>query len=249
MNGVSRPVAIVTGAGRGIGRAIALRLVEDGYLVAGCSRSAGQLDDVRDACEPGVFLAVPADLNDLDVPRALVERAVSHYGRLDALVNAAGISPVWQRAEETAIEDWDSIMRVNVRAAFLLCREAGAAMLGAGSGSIVNVASIGGQVALPRLVAYCAAKAALLSLTRVLAVEWGARGVRVNAVAPGYVETEMTQGLTQNPVLHSRLVEATPLARLAAPQEVAAAVSFLVSEGAAFVNGATLAVDGGWTAQ
>src|SRR5204863_8878841 len=178
----------------------------------------------------------------------LVGATEERLGRLDILVNAAGISPVYTRAEKLEIDDWDRIMNVNVRAAFQLARAAGRRMLESGGGSIVNVASIGGLVALPRLSAYCASKGALIQLTRVLAVEWADRSVRVNAVAPGYVRTEFTRGLLENPAISAALLASTPAGRFAEPEEIAPAVAFLASDDAAYVTGAVLTADGGWTA-
>ena len=120
-------------------------------------------------------------------------------GRLDVLVNSAGISPIYKRAEATSAAQWDAVLSVNLRGAFLCASAAGRLMLAQGRGSIIHVTSIGGRVALPRLVAYCAAKGGIDQLTKVTAVEWAQRGVRVNAIAPAYVETEMTRGLVENP--------------------------------------------------
>lgn len=241
-------VALVTGSGRGIGRAIAQRLAADGATIALCARSVDQLEAVA-AEIPSATLVVPGDIAGDGEPTRIVAQVEAALGPIDVLVNAAGISPVYTRAEQTSIEDWDAIMSVNVRAAFLLCQAAGIGMLERQRGSIVNVASVGGVVALPRLVAYCAAKGALVAMTRVMAVEWADRGVRVNVVAPAYVETELSSGLTTHARVGPQLLAATPLGRFGEATEIASAVAFLASQESSYVTGTTLAVDGGWTAQ
>lgn len=243
--------ALVTGASRGIGRAIALALAETGADVAVVARSADQLDRVRGEVEARGrrAVALSADVTADGAAPALVERAEATLGPLDILVNAAGVSPVCVRSERLAAADWDVVLTTNLRAAFLLCQAAGARMLERRRGAIVNVASIGAAVGLPRLAAYCAAKAGLVALTRVLAVEWADRGVRVNAVAPGFVRTDMTRELIANPRYGPELVARTPLGRLAEVTEISSAVTFLVSDGASYLTGQALCVDGGWTAQ
>ncbi len=243
-------VALVTGAGRGIGRAIALGLAEAGADLVVASRTAADVEAVA-ALARGLgrrALAVPADVADEAAVANLVARAVATFGRLDALVNSAGISPVYKRAEKTTAAEWDAILAVNLRGAYLCCLAAGRVMLEQGGGSIVNIASIGARVALPRLVAYCASKGGIDQLTKVLAVEWAPRHVRVNAIAPGYVETEMTRGMRENPRLMEQLVAQTPMGRLAKPEEIVGAAVFLLSDAASYVTGQTLFVDGGWTA-
>jgi NAD(P)-dependent dehydrogenase (short-subunit alcohol dehydrogenase family) len=249
MTGPARRVALVTGAGRGIGRAVALRLAAEGHAVALCARSVDELRVVAEQIGRGNALVSADDLSDQAAPKRITEAVLARFGRIDVLVNNAAVSPVWRRAEDTEAAEWAVIMDTNVRGAFLLTQAVGRGMLERGSGSIVNVASIGGLVALPRLVAYCAGKAALIGMTKVLAVEWADRGIRVNVVAPGYVETSMTAGLRRHPRLGPELVASTPVGRLARPDEIAEAVVFLASERASFITGSTLVVDGGWTAQ
>jgi NAD(P)-dependent dehydrogenase (short-subunit alcohol dehydrogenase family) len=240
-------VALVTGAGRGIGRAVVLRLADEGASVALAARTEEQLVDTANLLDtPSLVLS--ADVAAEGAAEQLVQATEEGLGRMDVLVNAAGISPVYTRAEKLQIEDWDLIMSVNVRAGFQLAQAAGRRMLANGGGSIVNVASIGGLVALPRLAAYCASKGALVQLTRVLAVEWADRNVRVNAVAPGYVRTEFTRSLLEHPEISARLLASTPARRFAEPEEIAPAVAFLASDDASYITGAVLTADGGWTA-
>jgi NAD(P)-dependent dehydrogenase (short-subunit alcohol dehydrogenase family) len=244
-------IALVTGAGRGIGRSIALALADAGASVALCSRSADQLDSVAAeiGAAGGTAVAMAGDVTADGAPEALVERVEAELGHIGVLVNSAGVSPVYTGAERITPEDYDLIMTTNLRAPFLLAQAAGARMLERGGGSIVNIASVGGLVALPRLAAYCAAKAGLIGMSRVMAVEWASRGVRVNSVAPAYAATAMADGLISHETLGPALLANTPIGRFAQPGEVAPIVIFLASEGASYITGQTICVDGGWTAQ
>ena len=243
-------VALVTGAGRGIGRAIAMGFAEAGADLVLVSRTGADVEAAAAAArERGRrALAAPADVSDEAAVATLFDRTLAEYGRLDVLVNAAGISPIYRRAEQTSPADWDAILAVNLRGAFLCATAAGRAMLAQGGGAIVNVGSIGGSVALPRLVAYCASKGGVVQLTKVLAVEWARHNVRVNAVAPGYVETEMTAGMVANPRIYQSMCDRTPMGRLGKPEEIVGAAIFLASDAASYITGQVLYVDGGWTA-
>lgn len=250
IGGLSGRRALVTGGGRGIGREIALALAEAGASVALCARTETEIDAVvgEIASAGGVAAAMAADITADGAAEALVDWAEAELGPLDVLVNAAGVSPSYTRAERIAPEDFDLIMATNLRAPFFLTQAAGRRMLTRGEGSVVNITSIGGVVALPRLAAYCGAKAALNSLTRVLAVEWAKHGVRVNAVAPAYVRTAMTDELLDHDTLGPMLLASAPIGRFAQPKDVAGAVVFLASSDAAYITGQTICVDGGWTA-
>jgi NAD(P)-dependent dehydrogenase (short-subunit alcohol dehydrogenase family) len=184
------PVAVVTGAARGIGRVVALTLAERGYRVAAndLAEPEATLREMRDA--GATVLALPGDVSDEEAVRGMVRTVVDGFGRVDVLVNNAGVSLITP-AEKTTVSDWRRVLEVNLTGPFLTCREFGRAMLGQGSGSIVNVASVAGLLGIADRAAYNASKHCLIGLTRTLAAEWGGRGVRVNAVCPGWVKTEM----------------------------------------------------------
>lgn len=234
---------LVTGGGRGIGRAVALGLAREGAAVAVCARSGGQVEAV--AAELGDrALALAVDVTD----QASCERAVAEVsarlGAPSVLVNAAGISPVRQRAERHDVDAWRDILDVNLTGSFLMTRAASSALLEHG-GAVVMISSVTGRIASPRLAAYGASKAGLAQLARTLAREWADRGVRVNAVSPGYVETELTGAMLAVERLRAEIVAATPLGRVATVEEIVPAVLFLASDEASYITGAELLVDGG----
>jgi NAD(P)-dependent dehydrogenase (short-subunit alcohol dehydrogenase family) len=235
-------VALVTGADKGIGRAIAERLQRDGFALVYASRKrdeeAGEV--FEQLSRGGEAHWATGDLSDPGVPEQLVDAARDAFGRLDVLVNNAGLSTAKPALELTA-EDFDSIFSVDVRAAFLLSKGA-APLLKEGGGSIVNITSVHEHVPRPGFVLYAAAKAALGMLTRGLALELGPDGIRVNAVAPGAIATERN-------VEADELAPEIPLGRPGEPEEVAAVVSWLVSDEARYVTGTSVLIDGGATQQ
>jgi NAD(P)-dependent dehydrogenase (short-subunit alcohol dehydrogenase family) len=247
--GSTAAVAVVTGAARGIGRRVAEVLADGGYALAltDLREPTATLDAVRGrgAAAFGVAGDVAADA---DVA-ALAGRVLERFGRVDVLVNNAGIS-LLEPAEDTAPDRWRRVLEVNLTGPFLLCQAFGRAMLRARSGSIVNIASIAGLQGIADRAAYNASKHGLVGLTRTLAAEWGGRGVRVNAVCPGWVKTEMdVADQAGGAYTDSDIVEQVPMGRFAAPDDIAAAVAFLADPArSGFVNGVALPVDGGWTA-
>lgn len=242
-------VALVTGAARGIGRTVALTLAERGYaIVANDLRAPQETVDVLETTGSGA-LFFPGDISDEAVVRGMAQRVVEELGRVDVLVNNAGISQITP-AEETSLEDWNRTLAVNLTGPFLMSREFGKVMLAQGYGNIVNVSSVAGLLGVGNRAAYNASKHGLIGLTRTLAAEWGGRGVRVNAVCPGWVKTEMdAEDQASGDYDDADIEGRVPMGRFATPDDVARAVAFLVDdEQSGFVNGHTLSVDGGWFA-
>jgi NAD(P)-dependent dehydrogenase (short-subunit alcohol dehydrogenase family) len=242
-------VAVVTGAARGIGRRVALALAERGYAVAANDLSPPEEALIEFEQLGAEALGISGDVSDEEAVREMVGDVMEIFGRIDVLVNNAGISGIVP-AEQTALADWNRILAVNLTGPFLMSREFGKEMLRQGSGSIVNISSVAGLLGVSDRAAYNASKHGLIGLTRTLAAEWGGRGVRVNAVCPGWVKTEMDQedqdlgGYTD-----ADIVARTPMARFARPGDIAQAVAFLAdSELSGYINGHTLSVDGGWFA-
>lgn len=241
-------VAVVTGASKGIGRSIALALAQAGSDVVGVSRDGDSLDEVGAAARAtGVrYLAIPVDLASPDGPGEAAERAWHWQGGVVTLVNAAGLI-IRDPGDDELVDAWDATIALNARAPFILMERLGSQMAGQGHGSIVNVASIAGQVVTRAPATYQASKAALVQLTRYYSVAL-APNVRVNAVGPGYIRTDLTSPWLADPMNEDYVRQRTPLGRVGVPEDVAAAVVFLASDGAAYITGQHLLIDGGWTA-
>jgi NAD(P)-dependent dehydrogenase (short-subunit alcohol dehydrogenase family) len=191
---------------------------------------------------------LPLDVADPGAGERAVDLILERYGRLDVAVLGAGISPIYTSAEKVSVDDWRRIVDVNLSGTFFTLRAAARPMLEARKGSLVVISSILGRRATPKLAAYCATKAGIDQLIRVLAVEWADRGLRVNAVAPGWVETDMTARLRENEDLTARLLARTALKRMARPDEIVGAVLYLASDDASYTTGTSIAIDGGWSA-
>ena len=244
-------VALVTGAARGLGRAIAVSLAEAGADVAIGLRDTAVDNGLVAEIEALGRRALPVHLEatDLASGRAAIDRACSELGRLDILVNNAG-GGIGGAAIDVREEDFDAVLALNTKAPFFLSQHAARHMRGHGGGAIVNIASQAGLVALPGESSYCISKAAVVHMTRCHAVEWGEYGIRVNAVAPTFIETDGTAAALSDPVFHADTVERiAALHRIGVPTEVSGAVVFLASPAASLVTGQTLAIDGGWTAR
>jgi NAD(P)-dependent dehydrogenase (short-subunit alcohol dehydrogenase family) len=239
--------AIVTGSSKGIGLGIARAFAREGARVVitargadGCKAAAAEIGDAA--------IPIAADLSKSDEVRRLAREATRALGgAVDVLVNNAG-QPRVAPSEELAEADYRYTLDLNLNAYFLLSQEIGRAMLARRRGAIINVSSINGTLAFPQRLAYCVSKAGVNMLTKVMAIEWAAAGVRVNAIAPGYVETEMIKALSARGLVDlAVLAKRAPMDRLGTPDEIAAAAVFLASDEASFVTGEVLTVDGGWS--
>jgi NAD(P)-dependent dehydrogenase (short-subunit alcohol dehydrogenase family) len=238
-------VALITGTSRGIGTALAAAFAAEGYAVIGCGRSAGP--DVEVA---GVDYR-RCDVSDPAAIRDLVAGTVATHGRLDVLVNNAAIE-IEGTVEETTVERWDEVLAVNVRAPALLAAAAIPHMRAVGGGVILNIASVDGTWAEPRLPAYCASKGALLALTRAMAIDHGADNIRCMSICPGYVRTEMLeQFFASQPdpnAARAQGIAMHPLRRLAEPSDIADLAVFLAGDRATYLTGQSYVADGGLTA-
>jgi NAD(P)-dependent dehydrogenase (short-subunit alcohol dehydrogenase family) len=238
--------ALVTGASRGIGAAIAAAFVRAGAKVAVNSRGAEQLRKTAD--EVGAAVVLPGDVTDEQAAQEVVAGAIDGLGQLDVIVNNVGGNGVMVPFPQLRFAGWAKVMRLNVDSAVHVLQAAAPHLLERRTGSVINVASVAGLSATPAMAQYGASKAALISLTRTLAVEWASTGVRVNALCPGWTATDLNRTLWENEEVYAGLTATIPMGRWARAEEMAGPAVFLASDASSFMTGQTLVVDGGQTA-
>jgi NAD(P)-dependent dehydrogenase (short-subunit alcohol dehydrogenase family) len=243
-------IAIVSGGGTGIGRAIAVGLAQAGASVAVCGRRLEKCEEARDEikAKTGISaLAHSCDISKRDEVDKLVRRVLDHFGRIDILVNNAGVTSTYPFLELPE-EEWDRVINTNLKGYFLCSQAVGGVMANAEGGVIINIGSQLGDVAQPGKAHYVTSKGGVKMLTKALAVDLAPYKIRVNAVAPGPVETELAAPLLSDPAIRATFLQRLPIGRLGQPEDVAGAVVFLASDGASFITGITVYVDGGYIA-
>lgn len=244
--------ALVTGGAGGIGMAICRTIAQLGGDVVLADRDAGRLEaghaELKAQFPQRAIYTVKGDIGEKDGPDAMFAEALAQAGQIDVLVNNAGVGEPIARTIDQDINAWQKVMDINLRGAFLMARAMGRHVLGEKkTGAIVNIASIAGMMGIPASNAYAVSKAAVAHLTRTLASEWAGRGLRVNAISPGYIETSLAFGLFDELGLDpAALARKVPMRRMGRPEEIASAVAFLASGAGSYVNGVVLPVDGGW---
>lgn len=242
-------VALVNGASRGIGQAIAIGMAEAGADVVLAARTISGLDETAAAIgkSGGRAITAPTDVRDFAQVDRMVERTVSEFGRIDILVNAAGVA-LRQPAVEVTEEDFDTVYATNIRGLTFACAAAGKHFLAQESGRIINIASLASLIGVPGRALYGSTKGALAQLTKALAVEWGPSNICVNAIAPGWIATDFTRTVLAQPDFKDRIELRTPLRRIGVPEDLVGLAVFLASPASSFLTGQLICLDGGYSA-
>jgi len=242
--------ALVTGSSRGLGQEISLELARQGASliladIISPEETAKGIERIGSRCLP-----IQADVSDETSVKGMVEKAISEFGKIDILVNNAGITQTgFGPTEDAPVEEWDRVIRVNLRGTFLCSKYVGKKMIGKGDGTIINIASTAGFTGVPRAPAYCASKAGVILLTKSLALEWAKYNIRVNAIAPHYLETELTKGLRTSEKVYDGLVRQIPMKRFGKTEEIIGTVLLLSSSASSYITGSVIVIDGGFLAQ
>lgn len=245
---VADQVVLVSGGSRGIGRGLAEGFAQRGATVVITGRDAATLEQTARAIRPpdGNVRPIVCDVAEPDAIERLVKTLLDDFGRIDTLLNVAGVNRRMP-AERLTVGDYDFILDINLKGPFLLSLACGRAMLARGRGCVINITSLNNDRPLKGVLPYAVSKAGLEQMTRALALEWGPRGIRVNAIAPGFILTDLTRKLWSQPQMQKWGLENTPLGRLGLPADLVGAAVFLASEASAFLTGQTLYVDGGFS--
>ena len=247
---LSGKTAIVTGAGRGIGRSVAIGLAKAGANIVVCSRTESELTEVAEEISNSgrEVLVVPCDVTRSQDIQRVINDTVQRFGVIDILLNNAGMT-IKKPAEDYSLEDWNQILSVNLTGVFLFAQAAGRQMIKQGSGKIINISSVAAKTAISGSIAYCASKGGVDMVTKGLAMEWASFGIRVNGIAPAYIETPLVKAIKETRSdFANKVEERTPLARMGHPEEIVGAAVFLASDASSYTTGETILVDGGWVA-
>ncbi len=245
MFSLKNKVAIVTGSTKGIGKSIAIEFAKKGANVVVSGRSNGEpvVKKIKSLGRKSIF--VKADMSNHEDIKNLVSETIKKFKKIDILVNNAGVF-VPSPSENVSEKDWERTLKINLEGCFFLCKEASKYMIKKKKGSIINVASVAGLRGYSQAAAYCASKGGLVNLTHSLATEWGGKGIRVNSICPGIIETDMTKETLKNKKVKQDMLSKVPLNRAGKPKDIAGPAVFLASDASSYVTGVEIVVDGGW---